>query len=333
MRVAINGLGRMGRLFLRAALPAEVDVVVANEPSGTADALAIGIEFDSVQGRYEASVSAEAGSLIVGDERRIELLQTPRFEQLDWGAQGVDLVVDCSGEAKQLDRARIHLERGARQVLVSNPVQGVPNIVYGVNHHEVDFANEAVLTAASCTTNCLAPLVRVLHDAIGIARGVVTTMHDPTNTQVVVDKPHKDPRRARSALLNLIPTSTNSATAVTMIVPELKGRLDSIAVRVPVLNASLTDCSFEMQRDTSVDEIHQAVRTAAAGRMRGVLGIEDRPLVSSDYAHDPRSGIVDAGCTRVVDGRLAKVMIWYDNEWGYVNRMVDLVRCIQAAQQ
>ena len=214
---------------------------------------------------------------------------------------------------------------------MSNPVRGVPNLVYGVNHHTFDLAAHPVLTAASCTTNCLAPVVRVLHDAIGIERGVVTTMHDPTNTQVVVDRPHKDPRRARSALVNLIPTSTNSATAVTMIVPELAGKLDSVAVRVPVLNASLTDCSFQMQRETRVDEVHEALRAAAAGPMQGVLGVEDRPLVSSDYANDPRSGVVDALCTRVIDGRLVKVMIWYDNEWGYANRMVDLTRCIQSA--
>jgi glyceraldehyde 3-phosphate dehydrogenase len=332
MRVAINGLGRMGRLFLRAALPAGIDVVVINEPDGTAEALALGVEFDSVQGRYASPVTTDGARLVVAG-RSVDLIQVSTFERLDWAAHGVDLVVDCSGKAKQLDRARVHLDRGAHQVLVSNPVQGVPNIVYGVNHADVDFAGEPVLTAASCTTNCLAPVVRVLHDAIGIERGAITTMHDPTNTQVVVDRPHQDPRRARSALLNLIPTSTNSATAVTMIVPELRGRLDSIAVRVPVLNASLTDCTFEMQRTTSVDEIHAAIRTAAAGRMQGVLGIEDRPLVSSDYANDPRSGVVDAGCTRVVDGRLAKVMIWYDNEWGYVNRMADLVRCIQAAQR
>jgi len=332
MKIAINGLGRMGRLFLRAALPAGLDVTVVNEPGGTAEALALGVEFDSVQGRYPQPVTSDGDQLRVGD-RSIELIQVPEFEQLPWRELGVDLVVDCSGKAKQLERARVHLERGAGQVLVSNPVQGVPNLVYGVNHHDVAFADEPVVTAASCTTNCLAPVVRVLHDAIGIERGAVTTMHDPTNTQVVVDKPHKDPRRARSALVNLIPTSTNSATAVTMIVPELKGRLDSIAVRVPVLNASLTDCTFEMQRTTTVDEVHAAIRAAADGRMRGVLGIEDRPLVSSDYANDPRSGIVDAGCTRVVDERLVKVMIWYDNEWGYVNRMADLVGCMQAARR
>ncbi|MCK5943671.1 MAG: glyceraldehyde-3-phosphate dehydrogenase [Planctomycetes bacterium] len=328
MRVAINGLGRMGRLFLRAALPVGVDVVLVNEPLGDAETLALGIEFDSVQGRYHLPARSDGDRLLVG-EHAIDRIRVGTFEELPWREHGIDLVVDCSGRSKELERCRVHLDRGARRLLVSNPVKGVPNLVYGVNHDAFDLAAEPIVTAASCTTNCLAPVVRVLHDAIGIERGAVTTLHDPTNTQVVVDRPHKDPRRARSALVNLIPTSTNSATAVTMIVPELQGKLDSIAVRVPVLNASLTDCAFQMQRETSVDEVLGALRAAAAGRLRGVLGVEDRPLVSSDYANDPRSGIVDGGCTRVIDGRMVKLMVWYDNEWGYANRMVDLVRCIR----
>ena len=332
MRVAINGLGRVGRLYLRAALSAGVEIVAINEPAGTPESLALGVEFDSVQGRYAADIHSAADHLLV-NKRRIPLLRSARFEDLDWRAHEVDLVVDCSGAAKQRERAHVHIERGAKQVLVSNPVRGVPNLVYGVNHADVDLAGHSILTAASCTTNCLAPVVRVLHDSIGIERGVVTTLHDPTNTQVVVDRPHSDPRRARSALLNLIPTSTNSASAVTLIIPELEGRLDSMAVRVPVLNASLTDCAFHMRRDTSVDEVLGALRAAADGPMRGILGVEDRPLVSSDYANDPRSGIVDAGCTRVVDRRMVKVMVWYDNEWGYANRMKDLTQAIASARQ
>ena len=330
MRVAINGLGRVGRLFLRAALPAGIEVTILNEPNGDLDGLALGVEFDSVQGRYPHAVRSCDRGITVGGHR-IDVVQIPRFEELDWAAHGVDLVVDCSGKAKQLERASVHLERGAQKVLVSNPVAGVPNVVYGVNHAEVDFGAHPVVTAASCTTNCLAPVVRALHDAVGIERGAVTTLHAPTNTQVVVDRPHDDPRRARSALLNLIPTSTNSATAVTLIVPELAGKLDSVAVRVPVLNASLTDCTFHMQRDTTVEEVLTALRAAADGPLAGVLGVEDRPLVSADFARDPRSGVVDAPCTRVVDGRIVKVMIWYDNEWGYVNRMKDLALCIAAA--
>lgn len=328
-RIAINGLGRMGRLFLRTAIANDLNVVCCNDPNGKPEDHAIGLEFDSVHGRFEQTVGYDDGALVVGD-RRITLTQHGSFDELPWQEHNVDIVVDCSGKAKRRERNEQHLAAGAGRVLVSNPVPDVPNLVYGVNHETCDFATERIITAASCTTNCLAPVVRVLHDEIGIDRGVVTTIHDPTNTQVVVDRPHSDPRRARSALVNLIPTSTNSATAVTLIIPELKGRLDSIAVRVPVLNASLTDCAFSMSRDTTVEEVNAVLQRAADGPMRGVLGFETRPLVSSDYCHDPRSGIVDAGCTRVCDDRMVKVMIWYDNEWGYVNRMVDLVKCMQA---
>jgi glyceraldehyde 3-phosphate dehydrogenase len=226
-----------------------------------------------------------------------------------------------------------HVSHGVRAIVVSNPVPEVPNLVIGVNDRGVDFARHPIVTAASCTTNCLAPLVRVLHDGLGIERGVVTTIHDPTNTQGVVDRADADPRRARSALLNLIPTTTNSATAVTLIVPELRGKLDSLAVRAPVLNASLTDCAFHVARDTTVDEVNGLLRAASEhGPLHQILGYETRPLVSSDFARDPRSGIVDAGCTRVVDRRLVKVMAWYDNEWGYVNRLADLVQQVLAAR-
>lgn len=340
MRIAVNGFGRMGKLFTRAALDAGLDVVALHEPKGSTEALALSLLFDSVQGRWPGPAEADGDDLRCASptgERRIRRLR-PRgddpddFSTLPWREHGIDLIVDCSGRAKQLERCQGHLDAGAGAVLVSNPVRGVPNLVYGVNHETVDWLAAPVFTAASCTTNCLAPIVRVLHDAIGIERGVVTTVHAPTNTQEVTDRPHKDPRRARSALLNLIPTSTNSATAVTEIVPELRGRLDSIAVRAPVLNASLVDCAFDVARDVTVEDVHAYLREASEGPMRRVLGFETRPLVSSDYAGDARSGIVDAGCTRVVDGRLVKVMAFYDNEWGYVNRMVDLVRARSAAR-
>ncbi|MFN9274667.1 MAG: type I glyceraldehyde-3-phosphate dehydrogenase [Planctomycetota bacterium] len=333
MRIAIQGLGRMGRLFLRAAVDRGHDVVAVNEPKGTPETLALGVEFDSVHGRYPHPVHGSAGRLLVG-ERAIMLRQESSPERLPWRDFGVDLVVECSGKIKQRAGLDGHLHNGARHVLVSNPVPGARNLVVGVNDGGVDFAREAVVTAASCTTNCLAPIVRVLHDTIGIARGLVTTVHDPTNTQGVVDRADADPRRGRSALLNLIPTTTNSATAVVEIVPELAGRLDSIAVRAPVLNASLTDCSFQLARSTTVDEVNRALRLASeSGRLRGVLGYETRPLVSSDFARDPRSAVVDALCTRVVDGTLTKVMAWYDNEWGYVNRMADLAQRFAAARR
>jgi glyceraldehyde 3-phosphate dehydrogenase len=333
MKIAINGFGRMGRLFCRAALQRGLQIAVINEPKGDAQNLALGLEFDSVQGRFDQPVTATSSGLQVGGQQ-IALLQQADWQQLDWRAFGVDLLVECSGKAKHQDSLAVHFAGGARQVLVSNPVPGVPNLVYGVNHQGLDFANTPVLTAASCTTNCLAPIVRVLHDGLGIERGLVTTIHDPTNTQTVTDRADKDPRRGRSALLNLIPTSTNSATAVGLIVPELQGKLDSIAVRAPVLNASLTDCAFAVARTTTVAEVNRLLRSAAAaGPLQGILGYEERPLVSSDFARDPRSAIVDAGCTRVVDQRLVKVMAWYDNEWGYGNRMVDLAVCCAAARR
>ena len=331
MRIVVNGLGRMGRLFVRAATDRGLQIAAINEPKGDCEQLALGIEFDSVHGRWHQGVIAEPGALRVSGTR-IDLLQT-----IDWTtlplAGAPTLVVECSGKAKRRDQLEPLFAGGAAAVLVSNPVPDVPNLVFGVNHHDLDFAAHPVVTAASCTTNCLAPVVRVLHDAIGIRRGLVTTIHDPTNTQTVTDRADKDPRRGRSALLNLIPTSTNSATAVGLIVPELAGKLDSIAVRAPVLNASLTDCAFEMLRPTTVDEVNAALSAAAsAGPLQGILGFERRPLVSSDFARDPRSAIVDAGCTRVVDGQMVKVMAWYDNEWGYVNRMVDLASCILRAR-
>jgi glyceraldehyde 3-phosphate dehydrogenase len=242
MRIAIQGLGRMGRLFLRAAIARGLDVVAANEPKGTPATLALGIEFDSVHGRFDREVRGEPGALFVG-ERRLALQQTRDATELRWRELGVELVVECSGTVKARNAVDVHFANGCTHVLVANPVPDVPNLVYGVNHAAIDCARERVITAASCTTNCLAPIVRVLHDGIGIARGLVTTIHDPTNTQGVVDRADVDPRRARSAMVNLIPTTTDSATAVTLIVPELRGRLHSIAVRAPVLNASLIDCS------------------------------------------------------------------------------------------
>ncbi len=333
MRIVVNGLGRMGRLFVRAAIDRGLTITAINEPKGTREQLALGVEFDSVQGRWHRSVTADSRGLVIGDEH-VELLQTTDWSTLPLAAGlAPTLVIECSGKAKRRELLEPLFTAGAGAVLVSNPVPDVPNLVFGVNHSDVDFAGEAVVTAASCTTNCLAPVVRVLHDAIGIRRGLVTTIHDPTNTQTVTDRADKDPRRGRSALLNLIPTSTNSATAVTLIVPELAGKLDSIAVRAPVLNASLTDCAFEMQRATTVTEVNAALAAAAgSGPLHGILGYEERPLVSSDFARDPRSAIVDAACTRVVDGHLVKVMAWYDNEWGYVNRMVDLAHCILRAR-
>ncbi|MDP6386462.1 MAG: type I glyceraldehyde-3-phosphate dehydrogenase, partial [Planctomycetota bacterium] len=252
--------------------------------------------------------------------------------EIPWGAKGVDLVLECSGEFRTSSLLQGHFAAGASRVVVSAPVtDGPPNIVVGVNHGDYDLGEHKLITAASCTTNGLAPIVRVLHDEVGIERGVVTTIHDPTNTQRVHDAPHDDPRRARAAQLSLIPTSTNSATAVTMIVPELAGRLDSIAVRAPVLNASLIDFVFHAERSTSISEVNNILAAAADGPLAGILGYEERPLVSADFAGDPRSAVIDALSTRVTDDRLVKVLAWYDNEWGYANRLVELAAMMAAS--
>ena len=340
MKVGINGFGRMGRLALRAAWEhPDLDFVAVNEPHGCGENLALLLEFDSVQGRWGRSCSGGAEEIRVG-EKRLRLTAERSPGSCDWQAADVDLVLDCSGRFRTPESLQGHFECGARRVVVSAPVKQsaasanpkVPNIVVGVNHADFDLSVHPTVTAASCTTNCLAPIVRVLHDGLGIARGVVTTLHDPTNTQSVHDRPLDDPRRARSALVSLIPTSTNSATAVTQIVPELAGKLDSVAVRVPVLNASMVDFAFQAERATSVEEVNGLLRAASEkGPLLGILGYESRPLVSADYARDPRSGIVDANLTRVVDGKMVKVMAWYDNEWGYANRMIELAAMVARA--
>lgn len=333
MRVGINGFGRMGRLALRAGFGRDdLEFVALNEPFATVETLAILTEFDSVQGRWTHGCTAEGQSLVI-DGLGLTVTDHERPEDIPWTELGVDLVLECSGQFRKTELLQPHLDRGAKRVVVSAPVKdGPPNLVVGVNHESVDLVEHPIVTAASCTTNCLAPIVRVLHDQIGIERGVVTAIHDPTNTQRVHDAPHSDPRRARSSQLNLIPTSTNSATAVTLIIPELAGKLDSIAVRAPVLNASMVDLVFHSTRSTTVGEVNSALSAAAAdGPLVGILGVESRPLVSSDFAGDPRSGVVDLGCTRVTDKSLVKVMAWYDNEWGYANRLVELAGMVARA--
>jgi glyceraldehyde 3-phosphate dehydrogenase len=332
VRVGINGFGRIGRLALRAAWPrADLEVVAVNEPFATTETMALLLEFDSVQGRWGHDCRHSKGAIEV-DGVTISHLGHDAPSAISWSDQGVDLVLECSGKFRTSSELAPHFEKGAARVVVSAPVEdGPPNIVMGVNHRDFDLARERIVSAASCTTNCLAPIVRVLHDGIGIVRGVVTTIHDPTNTQSVVDAPHKDPRRGRASMLNLIPTSTNSATAVTLIVPELEGKLDSIAVRAPVLNASMVDAVFQVERDTTVDEVNRLFEASSRSEMlSGILGYETRPLVSADYARDPRSGVVDALSTRVTDGQLVKIMAWYDNEWGYANRLVELAGLVAA---
>jgi len=326
IRLGINGFGRIGRLVVRALQGrSDLQIVHVNELSGGVETAAHLLEFDTVHGRYAGEVTTDGTSITV-DGSEITFSALPLPGEVPWDDHDVDIVLECSGAFRTTDVLDPYFRRGVDKVIVAAPVKspGVPNIVIGCNDDIYDPATHNILTAASCTTNCLAPVVKVLHEQFGIERGAITTIHDVTNTQVVVDAPHQDLRRARSALNSLIPTTTGSATAITMIYPELTGKLNGTAVRVPLLNASLTDAVFTMQRDVTVDEINTAFQAAAAGELAGILGFEERPLVSADYTHDTRSGIVDGPSTMVIDDRMVKVLIWYDNEFGYAHRMADL---------
>ncbi len=331
-RIAINGLGRIGKLLLRALLDQGVqphEISLLNDAVGDPELHAHLLEFDTVHGRWPAQISFDSESILV-DDRKIPMLAVERIEQLPLKEAGIDLVIDCTGFFKTPERVQPYFQAGVKKVLVSAPIKSEPalNLVYGINHHLYDPLQHHLITAASCTTNCLAPVVKVLHEEIGIQHGSITTIHDVTNTQTIVDRPAKDLRRARSALNSLIPTTTGSATAITLIYPDLKGRLNGHAVRVPLLNASLTDCVFELKRPTTVEEVNQLFETYANGSLQGILGFERRPLVSTDYVNDPRSAIIDGLSTMVVNGTQVKVYAWYDNEWGYVMRMADLTKMI-----
>jgi len=330
-RIAINGLGRVGKLVLRALIEGGVpgEIVLLNDPGGDPAQHALLLEFDTVHGRWPAAFGHGPDSLSV-DGREMRFTQERTLAALPLAALGVDLVLDCTGVFKTPDGVQPYFDAGVETVLVSAPIGQAPalNLVYGVNHHLYDPGAHRLITAASCTTNCLAPVAKVLHEAIGIRHGSITTIHDVTNTQTMVDRPAKDARRARSALNSLVPTTTGSATAIALIYPELTGRLNGHAVRVPLLNASLTDCVFEMARETDADEINALFRAAAEGPLAGILGHEDRPLVSADYVNDPRSAIVDGPSTMVVNATQAKVYAWYDNEWGYACRMADIARMV-----
>jgi glyceraldehyde 3-phosphate dehydrogenase len=315
----------MGRLALRAAWGwADFEFVHINETKGGPETAAHLLKFDSVHGRWAPEVSA-AGRQVMIDGKKVGFSAHPAPGEVPWKDLGVEIVLECSGRFRTADELAVYFRQGVRKVIVAAPVkEGALNIVMGVNDHEYRPEEHHLLTAASCTTNCLAPIVKVIHEAIGIRHGIITTIHDMTNTQTIVDAPHKDLRRARSAALSLIPTTTGSATAIGLIYPELLGRLNGVAVRVPLLNASLTDCVFETARATTVEEINHLFQIAADGPLQGILGYEERPLVSIDFKDDPRSAIVDALCTMVVDKTQVKVLAWYDNEWGYVNRMMEL---------
>jgi glyceraldehyde 3-phosphate dehydrogenase len=325
IRIGINGFGRMGRLALRVAWDwPDFEIVHINEVKGGPETAAHLLEFDSVHGRWQRDIRVVDGSLVI-DGRTACFSAENAPGDVPWGERGVDIVIESSGKFRTPELLHPYYDRGVKKVIVAAPVkQGALNIVMGVNDDLYDRDRHHLLTAASCTTNCLAPVVKVLHEQIGIEHGVMTTIHDQTNTQVIVDAPHKDLRRARAASLSLIPTTTGSATAITLIYPELKGKLNGLAVRVPLLNASITDAVFEMQRPVTEDEINGLFKAAEATYLKGILGVEERPLVSIDFKGDPRSAIIDAPSTVVVDGTQLKVLAWYDNEMGYVYRMMEL---------
>lgn len=336
IRIGINGFGRMGRLALRAALDrpelaANFTWAGINEISGDAAMSAHLLEFDSVHGRWPHAVSATDGRIRV-DDRDIAYAGACDIASGPWADWDCDVVLECTGKFKDAETLAAYFDQGVGTVIVAAPVKNEAlNIVMGVNDQLYDPSRHRLLTAASCTTNCLAPVVKVVHETFGIRHGVITTIHDVTNTQRIVDLGHKDLRRARSALNSLIPTSTGSATAIGLIYPELQGKLNGIAVRVPLLNASLTDCVFEVERDVTADDVNAALHAASEGELAGILGYETRPLVSADYVNDARSSIVDAPSTMVVDGRQVKILAWYDNEWGYVNRMMELAAKVAGA--
>jgi glyceraldehyde 3-phosphate dehydrogenase len=324
IKVGINGFGRMGRLALRAAWDwPELEFVQINDPAGDAATLAHLLEFDSVHGRWSHPVEHEGCAIVIAG-RRIATSRNQAIADSDWSQ--CDLVIEASGKMKTKALLQAYLDQGVKRVVVTAPVKEdcVANLVMGVNHQSYDPARHPIVTAASCTTNCLAPVVKVIHENFGIRHGSMTTIHDITNTQTILDAPHKDLRRARACGQSLIPTTTGSATAITHIFPELKGRLNGHAVRVPLANASLTDCVFELEQTVTEQQVNDLLQQAAETELKGILGFESRPLVSVDYKTDPRSCIVDGLSTMVINGTQLKLYCWYDNEWGYANRTAEL---------
>lgn len=328
IKVGINGFGRIGRLALRASFNwPEFEFVQLNDPAGDAATFAHLLNFDSVHGRWNHQAEAQGNSVII-QGHSIAVTHNKAINDTDWS--GCDLVIECSGKMKSSAQLQAYLDQGVKRVVVSAPVKeaGVLNVVMGVNHQLFDAATHKIVTAASCTTNCLAPVVKVIHEKLGIKHGSITTIHDLTNTQSILDTPHKDLRRARACGSSLIPTTTGSATAITEIFPELKGRLNGHAVRVPLANASLTDCVFEVERATTAEEVNALLKAASEQELKDILGYEERPLVSVDYKTDPRSSTIDALSTMVVNGTQVKIYAWYDNEWGYANRTVELAKMV-----
>ncbi|EOW9277019.1 ArsJ-associated glyceraldehyde-3-phosphate dehydrogenase [Vibrio cholerae] len=331
IKVGINGFGRIGRLALRASFDwPEIEFVQINDVAGDAATLAHLLEFDSIQGRWHHAVSSEADAILING-KRIRATQEKAIDAVDWS--GCDVVIEATGKHRKGEFLNQYLAQGVKRVVVSAPVkeEGIANIVVGVNDHIFNPEQHRIVTAASCTTNCIAPVVKVIHEKLGIAQASFTTIHNLTNTQTILDAPHKDLRRARACGMSLIPTTTGSAKAIIEIFPDLKGKIDGHAVRVPLANASLTDIIFDVQRDTTVEEINQLLKQASENELKGILGFEERPLVSIDYQGDQRSTIVDALSTMVVGKRMVKIYAWYDNEMGYATRTAELARKVGLA--
>ncbi|GAA0232448.1 ArsJ-associated glyceraldehyde-3-phosphate dehydrogenase [Marinomonas primoryensis] len=333
IKVGINGFGRMGRLSFRAAFDwDDIEFVQINDLKGDATTLAHLVNFDSVHGRWSHNATSEGNNIVING-KTIVCTQNRSIAETDWSQ--CDVVIEASGVMKTKALLQAYLDQGVKRIVVTAPVKedGVLNIVMGVNDQDYNPSQHPIVTAASCTTNCLAPVVKVLHESIGIKHGSMTTIHSITNTQTIIDAPHKDLRRARSCGTSLIPTTTGSATAITHIFPELKGKLNGHAVRIPLTNASLTDCVFEMNRATTEVEINQILKAASENELKDILGYEERPLVSVDYKTDPRSSIIDAPSTMVINGTQVKLYVWYDNEWGYANRTAELMRKVGRLDQ
>jgi len=333
IKIGINGFGRMGRLTMRAAFDwDDIEIIHINDPAGNAETLAHLMTFDSIHGRWHHRATHEGNSIIING-KAISYTQNTATQDTDWSK--CDVVIEASGKIKTKALLQAYLDQGVKRVVVTAPVkeEGILNIVMGVNDELYDKKIHPIITAASCTTNCLAPVVKVIHEKIGIKHGSMTTIHDITNTQTILDAPHKDLRRARACGMNLIPTTTGSATAITHIFPELKGKLNGHAIRVPLANSSITDCVFEVARNTSVEEINNVLKQAAENELKNIMGYEELPLVSIDYKTDPRSCVIDALSTMVVNETQVKLYVWYDNEWGYANRTAELVRLVGLADK
>ena len=333
VKVAINGYGRIGRNIMRALYELdrtdEISIVAIND-LGDAKSNAHLTKYDTAHGKFPGTVVVEDGDLVINGDR-VKVFAERDPSKLPWAELGVDLVMECTGFFRSRETAGAHITAGAKKVIVSAPGQNVDNtVVYGVNHDSLK-SSDLVISNASCTTNCLAPVAKVLNDAVGIKHGLMTTIHAYTNDQVLTDVLHSDLRRARSATMSQIPTSTGAAAAVGMVLPELNGKLDGFSMRVPTINVSVVDLTFEAARATSVEEINAAIKAAAEGSLKGVLGYNDEPLVSIDFNHDPRSSIFDAGLTKVMEGNMVKVLSWYDNEWGFSCRMLDTALVLMKA--